>query len=87
MPRKVPADVLLDACRAGDAAAVSRLLPVGGTPLNLSGPRFQFHSLKSTPLLETVKGRPVHSSPRATRNRSQKSTSPAAEPRATPTWS
>ena len=32
---------LYDACVTGDAAAVSRLLPVGGTRLNLSGPRFQ----------------------------------------------
>ena len=35
------AQALFHACAAGDAAAVSRLLPAGGTPRNLSGPRFQ----------------------------------------------
>jgi hypothetical protein len=37
----VPAQALIDACRAGDVAAVSRLLPAGGTPRDLSGTRFQ----------------------------------------------
>jgi len=37
---------------AGDAAAVSRLLPAGGTQLNLSGPRFRTpDTIKSTPLM------------------------------------
>ena len=42
---------LCRACVDGDAAAVSRLLPAGGTPLNLSGPDCQFFDGKSTPLL------------------------------------
>jgi hypothetical protein len=37
----IPAQALIEACFRGDAAAVSTLLPVGGTRLNLSGPRFQ----------------------------------------------
>jgi len=44
-------EALFNACVAGDAAAVSRLLPAGGTPRNLSGQRFQFHTEKSTPLI------------------------------------
>jgi len=49
---KIPADLLFNACFEGDAAAVSRLLPAGGTRLNLSGPRFQQPRCngKSTPL-------------------------------------
>jgi hypothetical protein len=35
----IPAAALYNACAAGDAAAVSTLLPRGGTPVNLSGPR------------------------------------------------
>jgi ankyrin repeat protein len=41
MPTRITAEALLNACARGDAAAVGRLLPAGGTPLNLSGPRFQ----------------------------------------------
>jgi len=42
---------LFNACVDGDVAAVSRLLPAGGTPRNLSGQeRFQFHTFKNTPL-------------------------------------
>jgi hypothetical protein len=41
---------LYDACWDGDAATVSRMLPAGGTRLNLSGPSFQDDS-KLTPLI------------------------------------
>jgi hypothetical protein len=41
MPKAIPAQALFDACKAGDAAAVSKLVPAGGTPLNLSAPAFQ----------------------------------------------
>ena len=34
MQKDIPAQALLSACRAGDAAAVSRLLPAGGTRFN-----------------------------------------------------
>jgi ankyrin repeat protein len=44
-------EALYNACVAGDASAVSRLLPAGGTPRNLSGPRFQFNNHKNTPLI------------------------------------
>ena len=51
MPKNISAEALYNACAAGDVAAVSRLLPAGGTPRNLSGQRFQFHTEKScTPL-------------------------------------
>ena len=50
----INAKALYDACVNGDAAAVSRLLPSGGTPRNLSGPRFQFNTTKSTPLMEAA---------------------------------
>ena len=43
----IPAPALFNACGAGDAAAVSRLLP----PLNLSGPRFQAPDTMTTPLI------------------------------------
>ena len=42
---------LYTACLNGDAAAVSRLLPAGGTPRNLSGQRFQFNTDRITPLM------------------------------------
>jgi len=45
----IPAQALYEACAAGDAAAVGRLLP--GTRLNLSGPRFQAPNGKTTPLI------------------------------------
>jgi len=47
---------LYTACFRGDAAAVSRLLPAGGTPRNLSGPSFQSHNNKSTPLIAAAQG-------------------------------
>jgi len=48
----IPAQALLNACQAGDAAEVSKLLPAGGTRLNLSGQAFQDHQVdKSTPLI------------------------------------
>ena len=48
----INATALFNACVAGDAAAVSRLLPAGGTPRNLSGQRFQFpDAAKTTPLM------------------------------------
>jgi ankyrin repeat protein len=47
----VSAEALFTACAAGDAAAVSRLLPAGGTPLDLSSPPFQCPADKSTPLI------------------------------------
>jgi ankyrin repeat protein len=47
----IPAQALYDACSAGDAAAVSRLLPAGGTRLNLSGRSFQTTVTKRTPLI------------------------------------
>jgi hypothetical protein len=44
--------MLYDACLAGDAAAVSRLLPAGGTRVNLSGPTYQSpYTSKTTPLI------------------------------------
>jgi hypothetical protein len=43
--------ILHNACVNGDAAAVRRLLPAGGTPRNLSGQRFQFLDAKITPLM------------------------------------
>ena len=52
----IPAQALYEACAAGDAAAVSRLLPAGGTPLNLSGPRFQAPNTKRTPLIAAAAG-------------------------------
>jgi len=48
---RIPAPALFNACGAGDAAAVSRLLPAGGTPLNLSGPSFQAPDTMTTPLI------------------------------------
>ena len=51
MPKYIPAAALFNACQAGDAAAVSRLLPSGGTRLNLSGQAFQDPDHKSTPLI------------------------------------
>ena len=47
----INADALHNACVAGDAAAVSRLLPAGGTPRNLGGKRFQTPTDKNTPLI------------------------------------
>ena len=47
----IPAQALYEACVRGDAAAVSRLLPAGGTPLNLSGPDFHSDADKDTPLM------------------------------------
>jgi hypothetical protein len=47
----INAQALYSACFNGDAAAVSRLLPAGGTPRNLSGPRFQFNTDRNTPLI------------------------------------
>ena len=53
----INAQALFNACVVGDAAAVSRLLPVGGTPRNLSGPRFQCpDDTKSTPLIAAAMG-------------------------------
>ena len=48
----IPALALIDACRSGDVAAVSRLLPAGGTPRDLSAQRFQdtHDRHKNTPL-------------------------------------
>ena len=43
--------MLIKACLAGDAAAVSRLLPAGGTELDLSGPDFQEPTCKSSALI------------------------------------
>jgi len=48
----ISAHALYNACAAGDAAAVSRLLPPGGTPRNLSGQRLQSpRSHQGTPLI------------------------------------
>jgi len=47
---------LYNACVAGDVAAVSRLLPAGGTPRNLSGQRFQSPTTKRTPLIAAAEG-------------------------------
>ena len=48
----ISAQALYIACRSGDAAAVSSLLPAGGTGLNLSGPAFQLPAPgHSTPLI------------------------------------
>ena len=52
----IPAQALYNACLDGDAAAVSRLLPLGGTPRNLSGPAFQNPEDKSTPLIAAAEG-------------------------------
>jgi ankyrin repeat protein len=52
----INAEALYKACVSGDAAAVSRLLPAGGTPRNLSGQRFQFHTSKNTPLIAAAEG-------------------------------
>jgi len=52
MPKQsIPGPELYNACLAGDAAAVSRLLPAGGTRLNLNGSAFQHPATKSTPLM------------------------------------
>jgi len=52
----IPAQALIAACQAGDAAAVSRQLPAGGTPRNLSGQRFQSPSYSGcTPLMIAAK--------------------------------
>jgi len=56
MPKNIPAQVLYSACAAGDAAAVRRLLPAGGTQLNLNGPRFQSAADKSTPFVVAANG-------------------------------
>jgi len=50
----IPAEALFDACCSGDAAAVSRLLPAGGTSLDLSGQNFRCPNFKNTPLLVAV---------------------------------
>ena len=49
-------EALYNACVAGDAALVGRLLPAGGTPRNLSGQHFQcrVQSFKFTPLMEAA---------------------------------
>jgi hypothetical protein len=47
----ISAQALYTACAAGDAAAVSRLLPAGGTRLNLSAPPFKDPGTTSTPLM------------------------------------
>jgi len=47
--KSIPAHALYDACQDGDAAAVSGLLPPGGTQLNLSRPRFQHPDNKCCP--------------------------------------
>jgi ankyrin repeat protein len=47
----MPAETLF----TGDAAAVSRLLPAGGTQLNLSSPIFQAADHKSTPLIAAAR--------------------------------
>jgi ankyrin repeat protein len=47
---------LHNACIRGDVAAVSRLLPARGTPLNLSGLRFQSSPHKTTPLMNASCG-------------------------------
>jgi ankyrin repeat protein len=49
--QNINAQAQFNACAAGDAAAVSRLLPAGGPPRNLSGPRFQQGDIKSTALI------------------------------------
>jgi hypothetical protein len=52
MPKNISAEALYNACRSGDAAALRRLLPAGGTPRNLSGPPFQARATsKRTPLM------------------------------------
>jgi len=48
------AEALFNACLAGDAAAVSLLLPAGGTQLNLSAARFQDPDFKSMPLIKAA---------------------------------
>jgi ankyrin repeat protein len=50
----IPAAALFDACAGGDATAVSRLLPAGGTVVNLSGARFQRARDKDTPLMQAA---------------------------------
>jgi ankyrin repeat protein len=54
MPIHIPAAALYNACLAGDAAAVSSLVPAGGTPVDLSGPRFQTTGTRSTPLMQAA---------------------------------
>ena len=51
----IPAQALIAACQAGDAAAVSRLLPAGGTNRTLSAQRFQSPNDKATPLIIAAK--------------------------------
>jgi hypothetical protein len=50
----IPAPALYNACAAGNAAVVRKLLPAGGTRLNLSGPRFQSADDQVTPLMVAV---------------------------------
>ena len=52
----IDAQALYSACYYGDAAAVSRLLPAGGTRLNLSGPAFRQPRSNSTPLMAAAVG-------------------------------
>jgi ankyrin repeat protein len=52
----INAQALYSACYYGDAAAVSRLLPAGGTPRNLSGPSYQRPVNKYTPLTAAAMG-------------------------------
>ena len=47
----IPFPALYNACSRGDAAAVSKLLPAGGTPRDLSGPAFQSPATRTTPLM------------------------------------
>ena len=48
----ISAPALFNACMAGDTAAVDRLLPAGGTRLNLSGSAFQYpNDNHETPLM------------------------------------
>ena len=56
MPIHIPAEALFMACAIGDAAAVSRLVPAGGSELNLCGPNFQHPYHKSTPLSLAAQG-------------------------------
>jgi ankyrin repeat protein len=51
-----PAVRLFNACCRGDAAAVSRLIPAGGTHLNLSGPRYLHEYAETTPLMVAAEG-------------------------------
>jgi hypothetical protein len=52
---RILGNMLLRACGDGDTAAMDRLLPVGGTELDLSGPAFQIPDTKSTPLIVAAK--------------------------------